>query len=109
MKTIIRNWLLALVVLSFAAEAAGKKTRYLVSMPHTKEECLAALDRVAADKLLLDKIDWGCTDGDHTGYVVIEAKNADEALAKVPDADRAKAHAVKLVKFSAEEIRNLHK
>ena len=42
--------------------------RYLVELPHTKEDCLQALDSVVAfSNSLMDRIDWGCGGDVHTG------------------------------------------
>jgi len=53
--------------------------------------------------------DWGCGDGDHTGYATIEASNAKEALLVVPPTQRPIAKVVKLNKFSPEEVKKFHK
>ena len=90
--------------------AAMASARYLLISPHTKEECLQALDGVAAaGKDMLAKWEWGCMAGDHTGYVMIEAKSDEGAIAMVPEAIRPKARAIKLTKFTAEDIQSFHK
>ncbi|MBI5810418.1 MAG: hypothetical protein HZB21_04425, partial [Deltaproteobacteria bacterium] len=51
-------------------------SRYLIESPHTKEECLRALDEtLAKGAQILNKFDWGCVAGDHTGYALIECEN----------------------------------
>ena len=41
---------------------------YLIESPHTKEECLQALDDVLArGPEFLARFEWGCMSGDHTG------------------------------------------
>jgi hypothetical protein len=83
--------------------------RYLVELPHTKEDCLEALDSVAAfSHALLDRIDWGCGADVHTGWLVMEAQ--DEATAKMmlPTNIRGRAKAVPLNKFSAEQVKSFH-
>lgn len=50
--------------------------RYIVESPHTKDECLRALDEILAEgPAVLNKFDWGCQTGDHTGYAVVDADN----------------------------------
>jgi hypothetical protein len=96
-------------LLGTAALAAAGKSKYLVIAPHSKEECLAALDDVDQNgKGLLKKIDWGCAAGDHTGYLEVEAADEKEALANLPEKSRASARAVKLVKFTPEQIKQFH-
>jgi hypothetical protein len=97
-------------LLGAAAFAADKaRTKYLVIAPHTAEQCLAALDEIDQhDAALLKKIDWGCAAGDHTGYLSVDADSEAQALESLPEKTRARAHAVKLVKFSAAQIRQFH-
>ena len=83
--------------------------RYLIELPHTKEDCLEALDSVVAfSNSLLDRIDWGCGDNHHTGWLVIEAQDANAARMMVPTNIRDRAKAVKLTKFSAGQVKAFH-
>ncbi|HTO95569.1 MAG TPA: hypothetical protein VMK66_00890 [Myxococcales bacterium] len=92
-----------------ATLAAKGKDRYLVIAPHTAESCLSVLDDINQHQAkLLEKIDWGCAAGDHTGYVAVEADSADAALRTLPAKAREGARAVKLVKFSPQQIRQFH-
>lgn len=81
--------------------------RYLVSVTHTIENCIRALETIEAAGIIT-QFDWGCKDGDHTGWVIIEAESKSQAMMVVPALLREKAHAVKLVKFSPEEVRSMH-
>lgn len=87
--------------------AKAMATRYLVMVPHTAEECLAALDDFETAKSL-GQFDFGCEAGDHSGYSIVTAKSVEEALASVPEKARANAKAVKLHKFSAAELKSFH-
>ena len=88
---------------------AADKSEYLIVSPHTPEECLAVLDTyVAQDKKALAKMDWGCMAGDHTGYMKVTAESEQAALALLPEKQRASAKAVKLNKFTPEEIKGFH-
>jgi hypothetical protein len=98
--------LLLVVVLPLAALAAEKK-QYLVIAPHSPEECLSALDGLVEEKKL-DKWDFGCMGGDHTGYLVTRAGSTEEALASVPANQRAKARVVELNKFSEAQVKSFH-
>ncbi len=75
--------------------------RFLVISPHTHEECDKAFVEVV-NAGYTTHFDWGCMDGDHTGWVVLEADNASEALMVVPSFLRGKARAVKLTKINAK-------
>jgi hypothetical protein len=81
--------------------------RFLVVSPHTAGECVKALKEIHAVGYITH-FDWGCKDGDHTGWVVIEAENAQQALMVVPAMQRHHAKAIKLVKFSPHDIEQMH-
>jgi len=90
---------------------AGKAmmARYLVISPHTEAECVSTLDGVKGmGANALAKWDFGCTDGDHTGYCIVTASSSEEALKCVPEPVRAKARAIKMHKFTAAEIKSFH-
>ncbi len=72
--------------------------RYLVVIPHTMEDCLRSLQQIEAIGMITH-FDWGCKDGDHTGWAIIEA---------VPTFQRNKAQAIKLTRFDPEDIRKMH-
>jgi hypothetical protein len=81
--------------------------RYIVESPHTAGDCKKALKDVLAAGYL-SHFDWGCADGDHRGWVVIEAANAEEAMMVVPSSHRPAAKVVKLTKFSRAQIEKMH-
>ena len=81
--------------------------RYLVVSPHSAEDCVRALKQVEAIGSITH-FDWGCKDGEHCGWVIIEAENKPEALMVVPTFERPKARAIQLTKFAPEDVRALH-
>ncbi|MCC6502588.1 MAG: hypothetical protein IT362_05560 [Deltaproteobacteria bacterium] len=84
--------------------------KYLIQSPHTKQECLRELDEISAKgQKALGQFFWGCGQGDHTGYTIVDAKTEGEAKALVPDFIREKAKIVELIQFSPEQIRSMHK
>jgi len=87
--------------------ATTKSGSYLVISPHTAEQCLTALDHLA-DAKALDRVEFGCEAGDHTGYARVDARSAEEALGLVPTAERSGARAIALTKFTPEQIRAYH-
>jgi hypothetical protein len=80
---------------------------YLVISPHTAEQCLAALDHLA-DAKRLDRFEFGCSNGDHTGYARVNAASPDEAISIVPLPDRASVRAIQLERFTAEQLAAIH-
>ena len=81
--------------------------RFLIISPHTAENCAQALQEVSAAGYITH-FDWGCADGDHTGWLILEASNAKEALLVVPSLQRKSARVVKLVKFSPSDVEKMH-
>ena len=83
--------------------------RFLIKSHHTPEQCVASLDEVAEkNPELLNKFDWGCKAGDHTGYVTIEKNSESEARDVLPSRLRDSSEVVKLNKFTMEDIKSFH-
>ena len=81
--------------------------RYLIIIPHTLEECVHSLKQIEAIGMITH-FEWGCKDGEHTGWAIIEASNKSEAILTVPTMQRNKARVIKLNRFSPEDIQALH-
>ena len=81
--------------------------RFLVISPHTVEDCKAAVQQVLFAGYITH-FDWGCKDGEHTGWAIIEASSKAEAMMAVPPLVRHDAHVVQLTKFTPEEVRAMH-
>ena len=80
--------------------------RYIVIAHHTDAECTKALKQIEAIGYITH-FDWGCKDGSHTGWAIVEADSHTEALMCVPSADRPQAKAVKLTKFSPQDVHGM--
>lgn len=85
--------------------------RYLVEMPHTKEQCQNTMDTVA-DKGpdLLEKVWWSCPAGEHNAWVFVGADTAQRAVDLVAPEDvkdTAKAHDI--TQMTKDDIRQMHK
>ena len=98
-----------------ASEKSSSKSKapmatYLVISPHTAEQCMKALDAVnAKGSKELSMWEFGCESGDHTGYLMVKASSEEEALSHVPADLRAEAKAMKVNKFTAAQIADMHK
>ena len=85
-------------------------SRYYVESIHTKEECLRALDEILAKGSdVLDKYEWGCMAGDHTGYAIVEADSEVEVKRIIPSFLAGKSRIVKLNRFTVDQIRDFHR
>jgi len=79
--------------------------KFMIISPHTHEECTMVVKQTLAIGYLTH-FWWGCKSGDHTGYAMIEAENAEEALLSIPTMIRKKGKAIGLVQFDPEKVKN---
>jgi len=83
--------------------------RYLITSPHTLEDCLRVLDGfLQAGAHYLTKAEWGCQAGVHTGWLIVEANDDRDAELMVPPVFRRNAQVVRLNQFTAEQVRKFH-
>ncbi len=75
--------------------------RFLIETPHTARDCDMLVSQITAMGYLYH-FDWGCPDGVHTGWAIIEAENEAQAHLVVPPIVRSKARVVKLTKFTGD-------
>jgi len=81
--------------------------RYLIETPHTKRNCKLVVSEVHAMGYL-HNFDWGCDDGVHCGWAVIEAESEAQARTVVPGIARETARVIKLIRFSEDLAHELH-
>ena len=83
--------------------------QFLVESPHTKEECLQALDELVDKEPDLLKESWfGCMSGDHTEYATLEAGSESDVRGMLPEFLRDKARVVEVTKITPEQVRQFH-
>jgi hypothetical protein len=84
--------------------------RFLVEVDHEPETiaCARAV-RVflKSGSHFLTHAVWGCQDGVHSAWVIVDAESKDEARAVVPPAFRSRARVVGLNEFTVEQIEGL--
>ncbi len=81
--------------------------RFLIEVPHEPEELACA--RVVEIFLrtgshFVTHTDWGCMDGEHYAWLIVEVDNKEEARRVLPPAFRPQARIVALNKFTMEQI-----
>jgi len=85
-------------------------SRFLIEVPH-EEEVVACAHVVEVflktGSHFLSKADWGCKDGVHKAWIIVDVPSKDEARAVLPPAYRAQATIVQLNKFTLEEIEDI--
>ena len=84
--------------------------KYLIEVPHeaTKAACANAV-RVffQTGSHFLANADWGCEDGEHKAWLLVEVDNKDQAFQIVPPVYRSIAKITKLHTFTREEMDNI--
>jgi hypothetical protein len=81
--------------------------RFLIEVPHGPEtgECARAVQVfLTTGSHFLKNADWGCRDGDHKAWIIVELERKEDARNILPPHYRPQARIVQLNKFSLEEI-----
>jgi hypothetical protein len=82
---------------------------YLITSAHEPEQCLDALDEIMAKRPdTLNKFVYGCKEGDHAGYAIVDAESRSAALNLLPDILQETACVTKVDKFTPADIRAFH-
>jgi len=81
--------------------------RFLIEVPHEarKEACDRAV-RVFLEtgSHFMTNADWGCSDGEHKAWFVLDVDSKDEARQILPPAFRLQAKIVELTKFTMADL-----
>jgi hypothetical protein len=82
-------------------------TRFLLEVPHEAEpvacaQAVAVLLRTGSH--YLTNADFGCKDGDHRAWIIVEGEDKNEVRTLLPPLYRARARIVALNKFSLAEV-----
>lgn len=86
--------------------------RFLIEVPHEGDVagCATVVETfLKTGSHFLTNADWGCLDGEHKAWLVVEVGDKDEALCILPPAFRSKARIVELNKFSLDEIGKIYR
>jgi hypothetical protein len=82
--------------------------RYLIESPHKPEECDNIVQEVH-NAGYLHFFDWGCHEGVHTGWAIVEAENMEHAKQIVPWMVRDDARIVKVEKYEGQDTLHPHR
>ncbi len=87
-------------------------SKFLIEVPHEPE--MVACARVVRVFLttgshFLAGAEWGCMDGDHRAWMIVDVESKDQARAIVPPPFRSQAKIVGLNQFSIEAIDDILK
>lgn len=80
-------------------------TRYLIEVPHenNKDACNQAVQAfMETGSHFMTNADWGCGDGEHKAWLVVELESKDEAKSILPPLFRENAKIIELQQFTVE-------
>lgn len=81
--------------------------KFLIQVPHEADpgECARAVQFfLRSGSHFMTRADWGCSDGVHKAFIVVEVDSKEEARSLVPQVFHSQAEIVGLNKFTMEEI-----
>lgn len=84
--------------------------RFLIEVPHEKTTaaCTRAVEVfLRTGSHFLTHADWGCKDGEHKAWIVVEVDSKDEARRIVPPVYRSQAKIVQLNAFTMKDIEDI--
>ena len=84
--------------------------RFLIEVPHdpTMASCIHAMQTLLGTGAhFFTHADWGCKDGEHKAWIIVEVGSKDEARAIVPPSFRAQARVIQLCSFSMAELEDM--
>jgi hypothetical protein len=81
--------------------------KFLIEVPH-EEDTIACAKVVkiflSSGSHFLTNAEWGCADGDHHCWMIVDVHDKQEALGIVPPGMRAQARVVRLNRFTMDDI-----
>lgn len=84
--------------------------KFLIEVPHESERvaCARAVQIfLNTGSHFLTHANWGCTDGEHKAWIVVDVDSKDEARSILPNAYRSQAKITRLNQFSLEEVNGI--
>jgi hypothetical protein len=84
--------------------------KFLIEVPHSPDTlaCAKVVQVfLSTGSHFLTHADWGCRDGQHSAWMIVEVANKEEARAIIPPGLRAGARIIGLNCFTIEEINDI--
>ena len=84
--------------------------KFLIEVPHdgTQVACARVVDVfLNSGSHFLSRADWGCKDGQHKAWIIVDVDSKDEARNILPPALRKQASIVQLNSFTMDEIQGI--
>jgi hypothetical protein len=81
--------------------------KYLIEVPHggDKASCVQAIKVfLASGSHFVTHAEWGCTDGDHKAWLMVEVEDKHAAERILPSSYRRNAKITKITKFTRKDM-----
>jgi hypothetical protein len=81
--------------------------KFLIEVPHGQDKiaCIRAIQVfMTSGSHFLTHAEWGCRDGEHKAWLIVDVENKESARQILPPAYRSEAKIVLLSRFDKEEI-----
>ena len=88
-------------------EGAASVAKFLIEVPHKPERLACARvvhTFLSSGSHFLAQADWGCADGNHSAWMIVDVDSKEDARAIVPPALRSEARIIGLNSFAIEYI-----
>ena len=82
-------------------------TRFLIEVPHEAQEvaCARAVETfLQTGSHFLVNADWGCSDGEHKAWMILEVESKEDAQLVLPPSLRPEARIVRLNKYTMRDV-----
>ena len=84
--------------------------KFLIEVPHEGDQasCSRAVKQfLASGSHFVTNAEWGCHDGDHRAWLIVETENKEDALRILPSLYRANAKITRINKFTRKEMEDV--
>ena len=81
--------------------------KYLIEVPHDEEKlaCILAIQAfLETGSHFLANAEWGCEDGEHKAWIIVDVEDKATALAIVPPNYRHDTSIVRLTRYSMRQV-----
>lgn len=81
--------------------------RFLIEVSHDEgvASCMQVIQTfVQTGSHFLSNADWGCKDGEHKAWIIVDVDSREDALQMLPPVFRSEARVIELHKFKIEDI-----
>lgn len=84
--------------------------KFLIEVPHKgdKTSCMRAVETfLKSGSHFVTNADWGCMDGEHKAWLIVEVEKKEDALRILPAHYRLDAKITKLTRFSKKQLEDV--